>query len=183
MAGICIVFLSSADAAGTDLKTADEYKCSTDLNTGDSDDDDSMQLMEADKRERGGLKSFFDYAAKRWGSHSRLGEISFLSRGSSVSYGNEGASEEHLLDRIAMLCHASTSTFRAWFQLCWNTISTISQFPDGLTPLLVASHIGLPRTIEALLKALLKPNLGAAAAQSRVRQSDSEGWTALHWAV
>ncbi|RYP78796.1 hypothetical protein DL769_003132 [Monosporascus sp. CRB-8-3] len=98
----------------------------------------------------------FDYAAKHWGAHCRLGDIS---------------EHDDLSAKARNLCDTSTVTFRSWFQLYWNTISTTPKFPGGLTSLMLASHFGLHSIVQRLLDT------------ESVNTQDSEGWAAIHWAV
>ncbi|KAK7592360.1 hypothetical protein V3481_006980 [Fusarium oxysporum f. sp. vasinfectum] len=86
----------------------------------------------------------FDYAAKYWGTHYRLGHAS--SSASTGSCGNTPSS-----NKAITLCNTSTCTFHDWFQLYWNTISTSSKYPDKLTPLMIASHMGLLDLVRELL--------------------------------
>ncbi len=199
LAEICVVYLTLSDTASPEEK---DYMTSGDLmNMGEdgSDDDSGHRLTETDKRQSGSFKGLFDYAAKHWGTHCRLASISSHSRCSSIS--TDGQNDYTLLAKAADLCDTSTSVFRAWFQPYWDTISTPSRFPDGLTPLIVASHMGLPGIMHALLtpactrscrvtgrdkqhkQGQIPHESTAAAAQSQPRHADSGGWRALHWAV
>ncbi|RYP53694.1 hypothetical protein DL768_001377 [Monosporascus sp. mg162] len=104
-----------------------------------------------------GEGDMFDYAAKHWGAHCRLGDIS---------------EHDDLFAKARNLCDTSTVTFRSWFQLYWNTISTTPKFPEGLTSLMLTSHFGLHSIVQCLLDA-----------GESVDAQDSEGWAAMHWAV
>jgi len=65
------------------------------------------------------IEGLFDYAAKHWGTHFRLGNIS--SPSSCFSIPTDGQKDYTLLAKAAALCDASTSVFRAWFQPYWDT--------------------------------------------------------------
>ncbi|KAK7575334.1 hypothetical protein V3481_017297 [Fusarium oxysporum f. sp. vasinfectum] len=123
-------------------------------------------------RKSGRGAGLFDYAAKYWGTHYRLGYAS-----SSASTGSCG--NHTIFDKAIALCNTSTCTFHDWFQLYWNTISTIPEYPDNLAPLMIASHMGLLD----LVRELLADGKGQNKQSNHLQVADSEGWTALHWAV
>ncbi|EGU87517.1 hypothetical protein FOXB_01965 [Fusarium oxysporum f. sp. conglutinans Fo5176] len=123
-------------------------------------------------RKSGRGAGLFDYAAKYWGTHYRLGYAS-----SSASTGSRG--NHTIFDKAIALCNTSTCTFHDWFQLYWNTISTIPEYPDNLAPLMIASHMGLLD----LVRELLADGKGQNKQSNHLQVADSEGWTALHWAV
>lgn len=188
LAEICVVYLMLADMA-SGWSSADRGSAGDVVGMGDesSDDEDGSSPEQADGltvRQRGRGRGLFDYAAKHWGTHCRLGDISF----SASSAGHENHT---LFTKAIALCDTSTSTFRTWFQLYWDTISTTPRYPDGLTPLMLASHIGAPAVMRALLsdaegRDQHPPVLTSVTTRPRtshLREADSEGWTALHWAV
>ncbi|WKT50437.1 Ankyrin repeat [Fusarium oxysporum f. sp. vasinfectum] len=167
LAEICVVYLTLDDAV-SDGPLSDHGAARNTLNLYDGGfDNESGPMIEDTKsltfgksRKGAGL---FDYAAKHWGTHCPIA-----------------------------LCDTSTSTFCNWFQLYWNTISTIPQFPDRLTPLMLASHMGLPDVMRTLLLAdgkwknknpALLTSTTTRSRTSHLWTADSEGWTALHWAV
>lgn len=185
LAEICVVYLTLSDTTSLE----EGYTTPGDLMDVDeegSDNDSGRRLTETDKRQSGNMGGLFDYAAKHWGIHCRLGNIPPPSACSSIS--TNGQKDNRLLGKVTALCDTSTSLFRAWFQLYWDTIGTTPQFPDGLTPLMVASDMGLPGIMHALLTSCgnqhgQEQNQSGATARSQLRDADSAGWTALHWAV
>ncbi|KAF5668666.1 ankyrin repeat [Fusarium heterosporum] len=192
LAEICVVYLTLDDVM-TDGPLSDHGKTRNTLNLGGWGFNNQDGLMIKDTkslnlRKSGKGAGLFDYAAKYWGRHCRLGNATSLS--STIST----ASSENsvIFNKAIVLCDTSTITFRNWFQLYWNTISAIPQFPDGLTPLMLASHMGLPDVMLALLSADGKLNnenspmlipMTTRPHASHLGTADSEGWTALHWAV
>ncbi|KAL8375128.1 hypothetical protein RB599_001725 [Gaeumannomyces hyphopodioides] len=191
LAEICVVYLVLADVASgglpshrqADRDVMDMGEENVDNGNGPTfEETDSLTVWQS---RRGG--SLFDYAAKHWGTHCHLGNIS-----SSAS--SAAGHEDHILfTKATALCDTSTSIFRAWFQLYWGTISPVQRFPDRLTPLMLASHMGLPGVMRALFLSdgegrNQDPTLSLTSATTRprtshLRDADSEGWTALHWAV
>ncbi|KAK4451259.1 hypothetical protein QBC34DRAFT_484100 [Podospora aff. communis PSN243] len=111
-----------------------------------------------------------------WGQHCRLGKLSDPHHTSNHS---DKTPDDKIQSKITSLCDPSNSNFRAWFQLYWDTISTVPEFPNRLTPLIIASHFGLLGTMDHLLRQCTS----ASEATRLVRHADSEGWTSLHWAV
>ena len=194
LAEICVVYLTLSDTAGPEEADSMASGDLMDMDEEGSDDDSGHRLTETDKawRQSGSVGALFDYAAKHWGTHCRLGNISSPFPCSSIT--TNGPKHNTPLAKAADLCDPSTSGFRAWFQLYWDTISTTTRFPDGLTALMIASHMGLPGIVHALLTPTCTshgkqhqrgqtPSEATASAHSQVREADSEGWTALHWAV
>ncbi|KAF9769926.1 hypothetical protein IL306_012583 [Fusarium sp. DS 682] len=182
LAEICVAYLMLADVVSNEA-SPDHEAARNIIDIGDErlhNEDISMNEetnFPTGQDTRKG-KILFDYAAKHWGTHCRLGNIS--------------SSASTIFTKAIALCDTSTNTFRAWFQLYWDTISTIPSFPDRLTSLMVASHMGLPDVMRALLLTRDKRqnkdkfNLASKTIESRtrnLRDADSEGWTALHWAV
>lgn len=149
LAEICMVFLSVSDIESSPLLDSN-----MDLDAV-KDDKSSINGGNTTNTQREG--NLFDYAAKHWGAHCRLGNV---------------LEHDKLFAKAQSLCDTSTRAFCRWFRLYWNTISTISQVPDGLTSLMMASHFGLHNMARALL------DTGAS-----VNTQDSEGWAATHWAV
>ncbi|KAF5724944.1 heterokaryon incompatibility protein het-E-1 [Fusarium mundagurra] len=186
LAEICVVYLTLDDTV-SDGPLLDRVAA---MNLyGRGSDDKSCPMIEdiesLNFRMSGKGSGLFDYAAKHWGTHCRLGNVT--SPTSTASCQNFT-----IFTKAIALCDTSKSIFRNWFQLYWNTISTIPEFPDGLTPLMLASHMGLPDVMRSLLLGDSKwnnqspPIMTATAGRlvaSHLRSADSEGWTALHWAV
>ncbi|KLU86998.1 hypothetical protein MAPG_06004 [Magnaporthiopsis poae ATCC 64411] len=201
LAEICVAYLmlAAADAA-SDGPPSPGLQAAGDVMDMDGDEgtEDEKKFEQSSGRGAGGL---FDYAAKHWGTHCRLANVSASSSSTLASPSAVFSGHEHdaLFAKAITLCDTSTSTFRAWFQLYWDSISATPRFPDGLTPLMLASHIGLLGVMRALLHLSdgEAPNqyrlpLTSAAARAtwprtvsrrHLRDADSEGWTALHWAV
>ncbi|KAH6950982.1 hypothetical protein DER45DRAFT_599493 [Fusarium avenaceum] len=189
LAEICIMYLTLDDAM-SDGRLSDHGAASNTLYRydGGSNNENGPIVQDTKSltcRKSGKGAGLFDYAAKYWGTHCRLGSVT--SSTSSVSCENST-----IFTKTIALCDTSTSTFRNWFQLYWNTISTIPQFPDGLTSLMIASHMGLPDVMRILLLAdgnwknktlLISTSTTTRSRASHLRTADSEGWTALHWAV
>ncbi|KAI6757081.1 hypothetical protein HG530_011679 [Fusarium avenaceum] len=189
LAEICVVYLTLDDAM-SDGRLSDHGAASNTLYRydGGSNNENGPIVQDTKSltcRKSGKGAGLFDYAAKYWGTHCRLGSVT--SSTSSVSCENST-----IFTKTIALCDTSTSTFRNWFQLYWNTISTIPQFPDGLTSLMIASHMGLPDVMRILLLAdgnwknktlLISTSTTTRSRASHLRTADSEGWTALHWAV
>ncbi|RBA10303.1 hypothetical protein FPRO05_06239 [Fusarium proliferatum] len=189
LAEICVVYLTLDDTV-SDGPLLDRV---TARNLYDRGSDDKICAMIEDIeslnfRMSGKGAGLFDYAAKHWGTHCRLGNVtSTTSTASTASCRNST-----VFNKAMALCDTSKSTFRNWFQLYWNTISTIPEFPDRLTPLMLASHMGLPDVMRTLLLSEGKWNnqspssMTATTTRSMASclwSADSEGWTALHWAV
>ncbi|KAH0537658.1 hypothetical protein FGG08_005571 [Glutinoglossum americanum] len=100
---------------------------------------------------------FLDYAANYWAIHLRRS-------------GAQG--EQALLKSTLGLCDTQSGRFLTWFQVYWTTISDMPLCPQDMTTLMVASYFGH----KAVVRLLLDRGVDVAA-------QDSEGWTALHWAV
>ncbi|KAJ9156533.1 ankyrin [Pleurostoma richardsiae] len=100
-----------------------------------------------------------DYAARYWALHFRLA-------GKEVS--------EQLWEAAYRLCNTQECVFTSWFQLYWSTIARDWPLPKGLTPLMIASYLGLRRLVDACLQS---------AEETTVNVPDTHGYTALHWAV
>ncbi|EWZ36204.1 hypothetical protein FOZG_11945 [Fusarium oxysporum Fo47] len=192
LAEICVVYLLLDDAVSDrPLSDHDAAKNTLNLYDGGSDNDNDPLIEDTKRltfRKSGKGAGLCDYAAKHWGTHCRLGNATSCTSISSTT----SCENSTVFTKAIALCDTSTSTFRNWFQLYWNTISTIPQFPDRLTPLMMASHMGLPDVMRTLLLADGKwknknpPMLTSTTTRSRANQlwtADSEGWTALHWAV
>ncbi|KAF5535202.1 ankyrin repeat [Fusarium phyllophilum] len=186
---ICVVYLTLDDTV-SDGPLLDRVaamnlydRCSDDKSCPMIEDIESLNF-----RMSGKGAGLFDYAAKHWGTHCRLGNVtSPTSTASTASCQNFT-----VFTKVIALCDTSKSIFRNWFQLYWNTISTIPEFPDRLTPLMLASHMGLPDVIRTLLSGKRKWNndslpiaitTSTRSMASHIWSADSEGWTALHWAV
>ncbi|KAF5662924.1 heterokaryon incompatibility protein het-E-1 [Fusarium circinatum] len=167
LAEICVIYLLLADVVSSETSLDPEVSGYL-MDLGDEDSHDKQisageesNILMRPNTEKG--SALFDYAAKHWGDHCGLGKVS---------------PDSSIFTKVISLCDTSSDTFRSWFQLYWDTISTIPRFPDGLTPLMLASHIGLPDVMQALLLTDSKLHC-----ESHLREADSEGWTALHWAV
>ncbi|KAF5239886.1 hypothetical protein FANTH_9779 [Fusarium anthophilum] len=148
LAEICVVYLTLDDTV-SDGPLLDRV---TAWNFYESGSDDKRCLMIEDIeslnfRMSGKGAGLFDYAAKYWGTHCRLGNISSPTSTASTA----SCQNSTIFTKALALCGTSKRTFRNWFQLYWNTISTIPEFPDRLTPLMLASHMGLPDVMRALL--------------------------------
>ncbi|PNP53261.1 hypothetical protein FNYG_15770 [Fusarium nygamai] len=174
LAEICIVYLMLTD--GVSNGPLSDHDADGDvMDTGEGDfDTENQQRLETTRsitRQRERSEGLLDYAAKHWGTHCRLGKITSSTAGQ----------DNHILfTKVIGLCDTSTSIFCAWFQLYWDTISTAPPFPDGLTPLMLASHMGLLGIMHTLLSDGERENNHT---KGHLRVTDSEGWTALHWAV
>ncbi|KAK2926817.1 Ankyrin repeat [Fusarium oxysporum f. sp. vasinfectum] len=176
LAEICAVYLT-LDGARNNASSSDRRAGINVTDCGDEgfDNEDCPTVEEnsgptCQKSGRGA--GLFDYAAKYWGTHYRLGHAS-----SSASTGSCG--NNTIVNKAITLCNTSTCTFHDWFQLYWNTISTSSKYPDKLTPLMIASHMGLLDLVRELLADGQSRNKDS----NHLQAADSEGWTALHWAV
>ncbi|KAL8330754.1 hypothetical protein RB593_001636 [Gaeumannomyces tritici] len=213
LAEICVVYLilAAADAASDGPSSPDRQAAGDviDMNVDEGTEDEkspklnkgeigSLDVQQSSVRGAGGL---FDYAARHWGTHCRLANVSASSSSTLASHSAVLSGHEHdaLFAKAITLCDTSTSTFRAWFQPYWDTISATPRFPDGLTPLMLASHMGLPGVMRALLplsdseaptqyrllltSAAARATWPRTASRHHLRDADSEGWTALHWAV
>ncbi|ENH74241.1 Vegetative incompatibility protein HET-E-1 [Fusarium oxysporum f. sp. cubense race 1] len=176
LAEICAVYLT-LDGAVNDASSSDRRAGINVTDCGDEgfDNEDCPTVEENSGptcRKSGKGAGLFDYAAKYWGTHYRLGHAS-----SSASTGSCG--NNTIVNKAIALCNTSTCTFHDWFQLYWNTISTIPKYPDKLTPLMIASHMGLLD----LVRELLADGKGQNKQSNHLQVADSEGWTALHWAA
>lgn len=79
---------------------------------------------------------FLHYAAINWIDHLR----------------DSGNADEAMLRQSRNLCDSSSTQFRTWFGIYWRTtIQTWKACPAKLTDLIVASIVGLERTVELLL--------------------------------
>ncbi|CZR43810.1 uncharacterized protein FPRO_07273 [Fusarium proliferatum ET1] len=176
LAEICVIYLLLSYAVSSESSPEPEaYRNLMEVDDEHiSTNEECSILIRSNLKKEGGL---FDYAAKHWGSHCGLGKVS---------------SASSMFPKVVSLCDTSSNTFRSWFQLYWDTISTVPRFPDGLTPLMLASHMGLPDVMRPLLLTDGKPQSkessdlacrGNEPRPSYLRETDSEGWTVLHWAV
>ncbi|KAJ5203914.1 uncharacterized protein N7498_004793 [Penicillium cinerascens] len=98
-----------------------------------------------------------DYASNHWGAHVRLADT---------------AAGPDLLQNALRLVDPRTKNFQTWFQLYWISIAKVWRFPDDLTSLMIASHLGLRKLVQIITKDEVNLNT-----------QDEEGWTAMHWAV
>jgi hypothetical protein len=98
-----------------------------------------------------------DYASNHWGAHLRLADT---------------AAGPDLLQNALRLVDPRTKNFHTWFQLYWISIARIWRFPDDLTSLMIASHLGLRKLVHIITKD-----------EVNINTQDEEGWTAMHWAV
>ena len=76
---------------------------------------------------------FLDYSAKNWPTHFRE-----LPAGTKMA----------MMEQILEVCNTSSNRFRTWFRIYWTTSNT--DFPEGFTPLMVASYFGLDTVVEYL---------------------------------
>ncbi|KAF5634278.1 ankyrin repeat domain protein [Fusarium sp. NRRL 52700] len=176
LAEICVIYLLFDHVVSSE--TSPDPEVSGNLMDVDDEDEQDEQISATEESnvllqpntKKG--SALFDYAAKHWGKHCSLGKIS---------------SASPIFTKAVSLCDTSSNIFRSWFQLYWDTISTISRFPDGLTPLMLASQLGLPDVLQARLLTDGQPQSKESSdlklRRSHLREADSEGWTALHWAV
>jgi ankyrin repeat protein len=100
---------------------------------------------------------FLGYASNHWGAHLRVAD---------TTAGSD------LLQSALRLVDTHKTIFQSWFQLYWISIARVWEFPDGLTPLMIASHLGIRQLVVIIMKDEVDPNI-----------QDKEGWTAMHWAV
>ncbi|KAG7403730.1 Vegetative incompatibility protein HET-E-1 [Fusarium oxysporum f. sp. rapae] len=176
LAEICAVYLTLDDAVSDSSSSGRRAGINvTDFGDEGFDNEDYPTVEENSGptcRKSGRGAGLFDYAAKYWGAHYRLGYAS-----SSASTGSCG--NHTIFNKAIALCNTSKCTFHEWFQLYWNTISKIPEYSDNLTPLMIASHMGLLD----LVRELLADGKGQNKQSNHLQVADSEGWTALHWAV
>ncbi len=110
LAEICVVYLTLSDSGGVedDLTT---IGMDVDEEGVDGSDDCGQELTETDMTQSGSIAGLFDYAAKHWGVHCRLGNVSSPSA--------DGQTDAALLAKFTALCDTSTPLFHAWFPLYW----------------------------------------------------------------
>ncbi|KAF5230799.1 hypothetical protein FANTH_13692 [Fusarium anthophilum] len=171
LAEICAEYLT-LDSVVSDASLSDRRADVGDEGFDNEDDSNVEENSGQTCRKSGRNVSLFDYAAKYWGTHYRLSHA--FSSGSTGSCGNHT-----IFSKAMALCDTSTCTFHDWFQLYWNTISREPKYPDNLTPLMIASHLGLLD----LMRELLTDSKGQNKESNHLHVADSEGWTALHWAA
>jgi len=94
LAEICVVYLSLSDSAVQEQTTC---KALTDISDDDSDGDGGHRLTEVDLRQNGSTTGLFEYAAKHWGTHCCLGNISSISSYASLSTDTHGRKDDELL--------------------------------------------------------------------------------------
>jgi hypothetical protein len=103
------------------------------------------------------MHCFLNYAAKDFAAHFRQATI----KGQTA-----------LLESTLKVCDTQSNRFLTWFRVYWITMNSSSEYPPGVTDLMIGSHFGL----EVVVRQLLEEG-------AEVAIEDSCGRIALHWAA
>jgi hypothetical protein len=103
------------------------------------------------------MNCFLNYAAKNFAAHFRQA----IMKGQTA-----------LLESILKVCDTQSNRFLTWFRGYWIAMNFSSEYPRGVTDLMIGSHFGL----EVVVRQLLEEG-------AEVATEDSCGRIALHWAA
>lgn len=118
--------------------------------------DFAQPVINPDPDQSDGQYILLDYSAKNWAGHFRQAHAK--TRKSTVSLASR-------------LCDTNLQVCSAWFQRFWTSIG--SEYPEGFSPLMLASYFGLRQVVDLLLKAK----------NSNITSRDATyGRSALSWA-
>jgi hypothetical protein len=129
--------------------------------------------------------------AEAWLTTTELSEIDyFLSKDRFYEYATlnwyvdlDSVSDipEDIWVLIENLCQQESGASRLWLQVYSSFLATTSRLPSQLSPLHVASILGLNALVQRLAVATLQKDQSIHSAL--VNATDSQGRTALHWAA
>ncbi|KAK6352070.1 hypothetical protein TWF730_008902 [Orbilia blumenaviensis] len=103
---------------------------------------------------------FLSYSASHWAAHLRNGQVKL---------------SEKVVNKVLKLCTPNSTRFHSWFQVYWATTNT--NFPEGISTLMVASYFG----IRSVVCRVLEVQSGRTA---RINATDKTyGRSSLSWAA